>query len=137
MGTKSRLPGTSAGEAAGSGLGTKSRLPGTSAGQAARYRTKWCRYEMRSNTIQASQIRQHATTEVHRIAVEAYINPDKPAEALLQRVSAGDAALLSGAVPQPEDWLRAWRVARTPQSFATAEKTAKPNGASAAPPGPG
>ena len=92
---------------------------------------------MRSKAIQAAHIRQHAITEVHRRAVEAYINPDKPAEAFLQRVSADDAALFSGAVPQPEDWLRAWRSARTPQSFAVAEKTPRPNGASAAPPGPG
>ena len=48
-----------------------------------------------------------------------FFRPDKPVSLRLQDTLADD-SLLAKSVPQPEDWLRAWRAARTPQSWQAA-----------------
>ena len=70
-------------------------------------------------TLQAEHIKQHAQYDLHKVAERAYYRPDEPVRLALQ-ASDGDDRLLAGAVPQPEDWLRAWHAARTPQSWKTA-----------------
>ena len=87
---------------------------------AARFGTKWARYEVRVRTLQASHVQQHLGKECHRLATEAYFQPDAPIRMVLQR-DHGDAELLQGAVPLPEDWLRAFRSVRSPEAFAAAE----------------
>ena len=85
----------------------------------ARVKTRWARYEVRAVTLQASHISQHATYDLHRLAVQAWLRPELPLQLSLQ-ASLGDDALLAGSVPQPEDWLRSWRACRTPQSWSVA-----------------
>ena len=87
----------------------------------ARFGTKWARFEVRTRCLQASHIRQHLGYELHRLATEAYFRPDAPVRVLLQ--SDDEADLLAGAVPQLADWLRAFRAARTPASFASVAET--------------
>ena len=81
--------------------------------------TRFARFEVRAACLQAEHVKQHAESSVHRMAVAAWLNPDAPlrfaAQATLQ-----DEQLLSGAVPQPADWLRTWRAAITPQSWQAA-----------------
>ena len=84
--------------------------------------TKWARYEI-SSSLQAQNIRQHVHGDVHKIAVEAYFKPDEPISIALQ-ASADDDRLLSGSVPQPADWLRAWRMIMDPKSWQGAVKSA-------------
>ena len=81
--------------------------------------SKWCRFEVCPKTLQAEHIKQHAHYDVHKIAERAYLQPDKPLYVEMQ-ASEEDDALLSGAVPQPTDWLRAWQAARCAQSWAAA-----------------
>jgi len=64
-------------------------------------------------------VRQHALTQTHKVVVAAHLEPDKPVRIILQS-SLDDEQLLSGAVPQPADWLRVWRVCMDPMSWATA-----------------
>jgi len=66
--------------------------------------------------MQASCIKQHSGTTVHKTSVRSYLAPDQPVVEFLQQ-QPGDEGLLAGNVPQPEDWLRAWRACRTPSSF--------------------
>ena len=82
----------------------------------ARCGTKWARYEVRSSHLQSEHIWQHTLTDAHKIAVMAHCAPDRPVVVALQR-SLDDDQLLSGAVPQPEDWLRAWRSCMDPSSW--------------------
>ena len=84
--------------------------------------TKWARYEV-NTSIRASNICQHQHYDVHKIAVEAFFRPDEPISVSLQ-ASIGDDRLLSGAVPQPADWLRAWRICMDPKSWGAAAKEA-------------
>jgi len=83
----------------------------------ARLATKWGSFEVRSlSSMLASSIRQHGCTTVHRAAARSFLSPGEPIVEFLQQ-QPGDEALLAGNVPQPEDWLRAWRACRTPSSF--------------------
>ena len=81
--------------------------------------SSWARYSVCPATLQAEHIKQHAQYDLHKIAERAYYRPDEPVSLAMQKSDADD-RLLAGAVPQPEDWLRAWHAARTPQSWKTA-----------------
>ena len=85
----------------------------------ARHSTAWARFEARPAALQAEHIRQHRDSDVHRLAVMAWLRLDTPMRLSLQ-ASLGDDALLAKNVPQPEDWLRCWRATRTPQSWRAA-----------------
>jgi hypothetical protein len=95
--------------------------PAESQGGASRRRqgTAWARFEVHGSSLQAEHIIQHKDQDVHKLAVLAWLRPDEPVQLKLQ-ASLSDDQLLSGSVPQREDWLRAWRVARTPQSWKAA-----------------
>ena len=87
-----------------------------------RVSTKWARYEVsKLSQMQASAVQLHAKSQIHLAAVKAFESPDLPLQALLPR-SKSDADLLKGAVPQPADWLGAFRAAQSPVSFLKAEK---------------
>ncbi|CAE7284417.1 unnamed protein product [Symbiodinium sp. CCMP2592] len=87
-----------------------------------RVSTKWARYEINKlSQMQASAVQLHAKSQIHIAAVKAFESPDLPLQALLPR-SKSDADLLKGAVPQPPDWLAAFRAAQSPVSFLKAEK---------------
>ena len=84
--------------------------------------TAWARFEARGRHMMSECIRTHARSEEHRRAVAAHVAPNTPMRLLLQ-VDIEDDLLLRGAVPQPCDWLRAWRSVRNPSSWqATAER---------------
>ena len=70
--------------------------------------------------MQACCFAQHAKTTLHRIASKAFLQPDKAVTQFLPYQLA-DASIMNGNVPQPEDWLRVWRLCMTPTSFAAAE----------------
>jgi len=74
---------------------------------------------VRPSSLQAETFAQHGTSELHKIALHAWMFPDEPVKLKLQDTPSDD-KLLSGAVPQVEDWVRAWRAARTPQSWQAA-----------------
>ena len=84
--------------------------------------TKWARFEM-SNAEQLAPrgLRQHAFSHQHKVAVRSYFAPDVAVSSLEHEATDGDRELFRGGVPQTEDWLRAWRSCRTPQSFRAAE----------------
>ena len=81
--------------------------------------TTWCRYEVCHASLASSHVREHAASECHKLAVLAHQEPDLPVRMLLQ-TTASDEQLLAGAVPQPADWMRAWRVCMDPVSWRTA-----------------
>ena len=84
--------------------------------------TRWSRFEIRSATQIASRgIRQHADTRQHKLAIRAYFAPDDALQVVESIMIDSQLELFRGGVPQVEDWLRAWRSCRTPQSFAAAE----------------
>ena len=85
-----------------------------------RFGTKWARYEVRAPTLQAQHIRQHLGGACHALSAAAFLKPDEAVQTLLQPLG-GDEGLLDGAVPQPADWLRAWRGVKSPQSYLAAE----------------
>ena len=58
-------------------------------------------------------------TDVHKLAVNNFLRPDAPVSIVLQG-SIDDDRLLAGSVPQPSDWLRAWKICGNPQSWAAA-----------------
>lgn len=74
---------------------------------------------MRSVSLQASHIEQHRHWDVHKLAEQSFLCPDAPVRIALQATLEDD-RLLAGAVPQPADWLRAWRAVRSPQSWQAA-----------------
>ena len=94
----------------------------TAGAQRRRLGTAWARFEVRAKSLQAEHIRQHQDYDVHRVAVLSYLRPDAPVALALQ-ADLSDDRLLAGSVPQPCDWLRAWRAARTPQSWRAASET--------------
>ena len=98
-------------------------VPDRSGKSTPRTRCKWAFYEARPVSIQAEHIKQHACSDVHKLAVQAYCRPDEPVRLALQRTGSDD-RLLSGAVPQVVDWLRVWRWARDGDSWASAERKA-------------
>ena len=84
--------------------------------------TKWARFEVRPAALQSEHLVAHRASDVHKVALQAWTYPDEPVHLKLQACLSDD-RLLSGSVPQVEDWIRAWRAARTPQSWqAAAEK---------------
>lgn len=93
-------------------------------GRGKRLGTAWARYEVRPSTLQASHVSQHERYDVHKIAVEAFLRPDVPVRIALQATQEDD-RLLCGAVPQPADWLRAWRAVRSPKSWQAAAAEAE------------
>jgi hypothetical protein len=83
--------------------------------------TKWSRFEIREfSSMQSSTLRLHAQTNVHKLAVKAWLCPSTPVVQWLQGTPQDD-QLLRGAVPQLEQWLRAWRYAKNPTSLRAAE----------------
>ena len=74
-------------------------------------------------TLQAEHIKQHSHYEWHKVAERAFYRPDMPLRLPLQNMRT-DELLLTGAVPQPADWLRAWHASRTPQSWKVAAASA-------------
>jgi hypothetical protein len=70
--------------------------------------------------MQSSTLRLHAQTNVHKLAVKAWLCASTPVVQWLQGTSQDD-QLLRGAVPQLEQWLRAWRYAKNPTSLRAAE----------------
>ena len=93
---------------------------GASSTAASRGRTrfsKWARYEALPKDLQGEHVRAHASSEEHRLSVVAYFKPNETI-ALVLPASSADAELLKGHVPQPADWVRAWRRVSTPSSWA-------------------
>ena len=87
--------------------------------------TAWARHEVCPATLQAEHIKQHAQHyEAHKIAVWSHYHPDAPSRIVLQETYEDD-RLLAGAVPQPEDWIWAWRAGRTPQSWKQAGRVSQ------------
>ena len=76
---------------------------------------------MRYRSLQAENIRYHANSLAHKFAEASWFRPDEPVCIALQATLEDD-RLLSGNVPQPQDWLRAWRIARDPRSWQAAER---------------
>jgi len=89
-----------------------------------RANTKFARYEIRSRTTQSLTILHHGLGDQHRRAQALYFHPDAPVTVSLQ-ASMSDDILLTGKVPQPEDWLRVWRRCVDPRSWSSAEREVK------------
>ena len=81
--------------------------------------TRWARYDVRAAALQAEHFKQHMHYDVLKISERAWFRPDEPISLSLQAGPSYD-RLLAGAVPQPADWLRSWRAARTPVSWRVA-----------------
>ena len=60
--------------------------------------SRFARFEVRAEYLQAEHIKQHAESSAHRRAVIAWLNPDAPLRFAAQ-ATLGDEQLLSGAVP--------------------------------------
>ncbi|CAE7431728.1 Cdkl4 [Symbiodinium sp. CCMP2592] len=71
--------------------------------------------------MQACCIHAHSKTFVHQVATKVYLAPDTPISQCLP-YSIKHQHLFSRNVPQPADWLRAWRACRTASSFKGAVK---------------
>lgn len=85
-----------------------------------RFSTKWARFEITAlSQMQSCSFAQHAATSVHKLAVKSLREPDLPLVALLPECE-DDTSLLRGCVPQPEDFLKAWRCVKSPVSFSKA-----------------
>ena len=69
--------------------------------------------------MQACCFKQHSRCAVHRVAEQVFLSPDKPVQECLP-YSLEDQDLFKGNVPQPHEWLRAWRSCRTASSFRAA-----------------
>ena len=75
---------------------------------------------MRYRSLQAENIRYRENSIGHKFADASWFRPDEPVCITLQATLEDD-RLLSGNVPQPEDWLRAWRISQDPRSWRAAE----------------
>jgi hypothetical protein len=95
----------------------------TSSGPRRRLGTNWARFDVRAKALQAEHLKQHSHYDLHKIAELAWLRPDEPVSLHLQ-ADMSDDRLLAGAVPQPPDWLRAWRAAMTPVSWLAAAANA-------------
>ena len=60
--------------------------------------SRFARFEVRAEYLQAEHFKQHAESSAHRRAVIAWLNPDAPLRFAAQ-ATLGDEQLLSGAVP--------------------------------------
>ena len=87
----------------------------------ARKNCRWARYEVRPSFLQAEHVKQHACSDCHKLAVQAFLRPDAPVRLYLQSCHSDD-VLLRGAVPQLQDWVRVWRWTREGDSWASAER---------------
>jgi hypothetical protein len=94
-----------------------------SSGPPRRLGTNWARFDVRATALQAEHLKQHSHYDLHKIAELAWFRPDEPVKLHLQ-ADMSDDRLLAGAVPQPPDWLRAWRAAKTPVSWQAAAANA-------------
>ena len=65
----------------------------------ARKNCRWARYEVRPSFLQAEHVKQHACSDCHKLAVQAFLRPDAPVRLYLQSCHSDD-VLLRGAVPQ-------------------------------------
>ena len=74
--------------------------------------------------LQAEHVKQHACSDNHKLAEQAWLRPDEPVCLALQ-ASYSDDRFLAGVVPQPADWLRSWRWTREGDSWASAERHAQ------------
>ncbi len=101
--------------------GSSTSQPQRGTASLCRLGTRFARFEVRAEYLQAEHFKQHAESSAHRRAVIAWLNPDAPLRFAAQ-ATLGDELLLSGAVPQPADWLRTWRACITPQSWQAAAK---------------
>ena len=77
-------------------------------------------YSVRYRSLQAENIRSHEKSLGHKFAVASWFLPDQPV-CITMQATLDDERLLSGNVPQPQDWLRAWRISRDPRSWQAAE----------------
>ena len=69
--------------------------------------------------MQASCIRKHSTQDVHKTALQAYLQPTKPVSVWID--SDTSSRLMQGSVPQLSHWLRTWRCLREATSYRVAE----------------
>ena len=89
-------------------LGKESSL--RAQGCKARICTKWAQFEVRPSSLQASHLSQHSSVRSHKLALSIYLSPDVPVHEILQDATdMAESELFQGSVPQPADWLRAWR----------------------------
>ena len=110
-------------KAAGEHMATSSSASTPGAGRHKRSCTIWARCEARPLHLQSEHLRQHQLSDAHKIAVANFIRPDAPLQISLQETFEDD-QLLALAVPQPADWLRAWRVTQDPSSWESAGNAA-------------
>jgi len=83
-----------------------------------RLESKWARFEIRPTCLQAQTLAQHAMNEGHKMAMEIFMSPETPVQELLSDgYTIADPELLKASVPQPVDWLRAWRHMKEGISF--------------------
>ena len=66
--------------------------------------------------MQACCVKAHSKTFVHQVATKVFLAPDTPISQCLP-YSIQHQNLFCGNVPQPADWLRAWRACRAASSF--------------------
>ena len=85
--------------------------------------TKFACHEVRHANSASNHVTEHADSTVHKLAVQAHHHPGASVQVLLQR-TVEDEVLLAGGVPQPADWLRAWRLCMDPKSWAAAARSA-------------
>ena len=89
----------------------------------ARVASKWARFEIRPASLQASHLVQHAGWQSHKLALEIYLAVDTPVrEVIMDAAVLSEQDLLKGSVPQPADWLRAWRYMKEGTSFREASR---------------
>jgi hypothetical protein len=97
-----------------------STAPPSRRGPSTRRRGGFGGFCVRTRSLQASTIRFHEESLGHKFAAASWFKPDEPVCITLQ-ATAEDDRLLSGNVPQPQDWVRAWRISRDPRSWQAAE----------------
>ena len=91
-----------------------------------KFSTKWARFEINTpSCMQTSAFLQHTETAVHRQALRLWRCADTPVAEML--IDKRDLDLMKGRVPEPGDWLLAWRAVMNPQSFRSTEAFAQTN----------
>ena len=73
-----------------------------------RLNSKWAKFK--ALPLQACDFAQHRLTNAHKLAVHMHSKPDEPITKAISETSLGDE--FKGSVPQPPDWLNAWRSLR-------------------------
>ena len=69
--------------------------------------------------MQACSVRRHALTSMHQLALRCFLCPSSSL-VLSSNIPKSDQQLLKGSVPQPQDWLRAWKAVARCLSMRTA-----------------